>query len=256
MSLQPATKQKKIEFAAQLLRSSRHAVVLTGAGISTPSGIPDFRSRETGLWSKDDPMEIASLTSFLHRPERFYNWLRPLLLQTWHAQPNAAHLALARMEAQGIVKAIITQNIDGLHRAAGSQNVIEVHGSLDEMECPTCLTHFPSKNFREIILKEEAGPPSCPACNHIVKPAITLFEEFLPPQAWSTAEEHCGKADLIFVIGSSLVVMPAASLPYDALEHGARLIINTFSSTPLDRHAALLLPYEIVEILPAIMQAL
>ncbi len=246
--------QERIEQAAELIRSSRHVVVLTGAGISTPSGIPDFRTQETGLWSKDDPMEVASLSSFLRRPERFYAWLRPLLVQTWGAKPNAAHFALAQMEAQGAIKAVITQNIDGLHRTAGSKNVIEVHGSLDHMECPTCRIIFPSENFKEIM--EDTRLPRCPKCDRIVKPGITLFEEFLPQSAWEAAEDHCSKADVILVAGSSLVVMPVASLPYYTLRHGGKLIINTFSTTPLDDSAAVLLPYDVVEVVPAIGKAL
>lgn len=249
------SRQEKIEQAAKLIRSSSHAVVLTGAGISTPSGIPDFRTEETGLWSKDNPMEVASLSSFLKTPERFYAWLRPLLIQTWGAKPNAAHFALAQMEAQGTIKAVITQNIDGLHRISGSKNIIEVHGSLDHMECPYCHIVFPSENFKEIMMGD-AHLPRCSKCNHIVKPGITLFEEFLPQDAWEAAEDHCSKADVILVIGSSLVVMPVASLPHYTLRRGGKLIINTFSITPLDSSAALLLPYDIVDVVPAIGKAL
>jgi len=249
------SRQEKIEQAAKLIRSSSHAVVLTGAGISTPSGIPDFRTEETGLWSKDDPMEVASLSSFLKTPERFYAWLRPLLIQTWGAKPNAAHFALAQMEAQGAIKAVITQNIDGLHRISGSKNVIEVHGSLDHMECPSCHIVFPSENFKEIMMGE-THLPRCSKCNRIVKPGITLFEEFLPQVAWEAAEDHCSKADVILVIGSSLVVMPVASLPHYTLRSGGKLIINTFSTTPLDSSATLLLPYDIVDVVPAIGKTL
>lgn len=245
---------KRIEQAAGLIRSSKHAIVLTGAGISTPSGIPDFRSQETGLWTRDDPMQVASLTTFLHRPEKFFHWLRPLLAQTWEAQPNPAHTALARLEKSGFIKAIITQNIDGLHRAAGAKNVIEVHGSLGNMECPSCRMFFPSAEFRDTLLAENRFP-RCPRCDHIVKPAITLFEELLPADAWMAAEEHSSMADVMLVIGSSLVVMPAAGLPHYALQNGAKLIINTFSPTPLDSSAAILLPYDIVEVVPAIAEA-
>ena len=251
----PQSQQERIEQTAGLIRSARHVVVLTGAGISTPSGIPDFRSQETGLWSKDDPMEVASLSSFLRKPERFYAWLRPLLLQTWDAKPNAAHFALAQLEDQGAIRTVITQNIDGLHRTAGSKNVIEVHGSLDHMECPACHTVFPSKNFKEMMI-EETRLPHCPECNRVVKPGITLFEEFLPQNAWEAAEDHCSRADVILVAGSSLVVMPVSSLPNYTLRQGGKLIINTFSTTPLDDRAAVLLPYDIVDTLPAIVKAL
>lgn len=244
-----------IRQAAELLRSARHAVVLTGAGISTPSGIPDFRSQGTGQWTKDDPMVVASLTSFLRRPERFYNWLRPLLIQTWDASPNLAHLALAEMEVRGVVKAVVTQNIDGLHRAAGSKNVIEVHGSLDTMECPSCGKNYPALDFKEAML-DAARLPECPSCGRTVKPGIVLFEEFLPAHAWQAAEEHCTEADVLLVVGSSLAVMPSAGLPYYTLQHGGKVVINTYSPTPLDSQAAVLLPFDVAETLPAILQAL
>lgn len=245
----------RVRKAAEILRSSRHAVILTGAGISTPSGIPDFRSQETGLWTKDDPMEVASLKSFLRKPDRFYNWLRPLLVQTWNASPNPAHLAIAEMEKLGIIKAVITQNIDGLHRAAGSKNVIEVHGSLDHMECPSCDKQYPSLNYKERIM-DPSSLPKCPACGRVVKPSIVLFEELLPVDAWQAAKDFCLNADALLVVGSSLVVTPAAELPFYTLQKGGKLIINTYSSTPLDSEAAVLLPFNIVETIPAIANSL
>jgi len=244
----------KVQIAADLVKSARHLVVFTGAGISTASGIPDFRSQGTGLWTKNDPMEAASLTSFLRRPEKFFDWLRPLLNQTWNARPNPAHQAIAEMESRGLVKAVITQNIDGLHRLAGSKNVIEIHGSLDTMECLQCRARYPSTDFRDWIL-EPGGIPKCPRCGRAIKPAIVLFEEFLPPAVWRIAEEECARADLMLVIGSSLVVMPAAGLPYTTLQNGGRLVINTYSTTPLDGLAEIRLPYPIAETIPAINQA-
>src|SRR5512139_1964103 len=136
-----------IEDAAVLFRRAKRAVVLTGAGISTPSGIPDFRSEGSGLWSRDEPMEVASLTTFRTAPERFFNWFRPLAGQMFYAQPNAAHTALAEFERSGNLKTIVTQNINMLHQKAGSKNVIETHGTLRTLSCTDCFKKFDSEPF-------------------------------------------------------------------------------------------------------------
>ncbi len=259
-----------LEAAAGLLRSARHAVAFTGAGISTPSGIPDFRSHGTGLWERDDPMEVASLAVFQSHPERFYGWLRPLLKGAWGARPNPAHVALAQMEEVGILKAVITQNIDDLHGRAGSKNIYEVHGSLRTVTCRRCRETYPSERFRAVLENDGVSPasetpgreapglpgrieiPRCPRCHQVLKPDITLFGEMLPAETWQGAEEHCRLADVILVAGSSLEVWPAASLPEIAVENGARLIINNLTPTHLDRHADVLLPANVAEVLPQI----
>lgn len=239
--------------AAMHISESKWMVVLTGAGISTPSGIPDFRSPKTGLWSRDDPMVVASLSAFRNRPERFFNWLRPLAREMTKAQPNPAHVALAQLEQKGILKAIITQNIDGLHQKAGSKTVLEVHGSVQELHCPSCRQNFPVENYLEsFISKEEI--PRCVNCRAILKPNIVLFEELLPMNVWQQAEQQATQADLFVVVGSALEVTPAAHLPLYALEQGARLIINTFSPTYLDTRADLLLPFDVAEIWPEIVK--
>ncbi len=248
--------------AASLLRSARHAVVFTGAGISTPSGIPDFRSRGTGLWEQSNPMEVASLGVFQSRPERFYNWLRPLLEKIWAADPNPAHIALAQLEAAGFLKAVITQNIDDLHQRAGSQKIYEVHGSLHTISCPGCSRTWPSQQFRAEIESAgeqqvrqppaSSGLPRCPQCSRVLKPDIVLFGEMLPVDIWQGAEEHCTRADVILVAGSSLEVWPAASLPELAVERGARLIINNLTPTFLDRQAEILLHANVADVLPKI----
>jgi NAD-dependent deacetylase len=242
-----------IERAAQLIKEARHAVVFTGAGISTPSGIPDFRSAESGLWTRDDPMEVASLTSFRRTPEKFYNWINPLVRTMTAAQPNAAHVALAELEKAGFVKAVITQNIDALHQKAGSQTVIEVHGSMDIFNCPGCGASYPSMQFVDTLLNEEI--PHCPKCGRVVKPGIILYEELLPADAWSAAEYHTHACDIMLVVGSSLETMPAAMLPHQALRNHARLIINTFSATTLDGQADIVLRGDIVDIIPQIARA-
>ncbi len=242
--------QDKISRASELLRNARHAVALTGAGISTPSGIPDFRSADTGLWTKNDPMQVASLSAFLYHPERFFNWLRPLLDTITQARPNPAHFALAELEKKGILKALITQNIDDLHQQAGSKNVLPVHGTLEDMICLSCDQRFPSKQFIETV--KDGKLPLCPNCGRILKPDIVLFEEMLPSDVWSKAEWHCNRADVILVAGSSLEVMPAGALPWYAVQNGAHLIINNYSSTPLDSEADVLLSGDVAQILPQI----
>jgi NAD-dependent deacetylase len=247
--------EQSIQTAARYLRQARHAVAFTGAGISTPSGIPDFRSQGSGLWKKSDPMKVASLTSFRHTPQVFFDWLRPLAQKIDQAQPNPAHLALAQLEQAGILKAVITQNIDGLHQRAGSKSVFEVHGSLGALLCGACQKEYPLEGYRAAFLQEGAIP-RCPHCQRTLKPGIVLFEEMLPADTWEAAERHCEKADVVLVVGSSLEVMPAASLPMSAVEHGAALLINNFTPTFLDRQAAVLLPGDVAEVLPQIVQSL
>lgn len=243
--------ESSIEEAAALLRSARHAVVFTGAGISTESGIPDFRSKNTGLWERFNPMEVASLGVFESQPERFYDWLRPLLRGIWEAEPNPAHRSLAQLEAAGIIKAVITQNIDDLHQRAGSTNIYEVHGSLRTMTCSFCNETFPANRFQNELIQANQMP-RCPNCQRVLKPDITLFGEMLPYDVWLEAEEHCRRADVILVAGSSLEVWPAASLPQLSLEHGAKVIINNLTPTPLDSSAEVLLPVSVIEALPKI----
>ena len=242
----------RLQKAAELLRHARHAVAFTGAGISTPSGIPDFRSAGSGLWEKHNPMEVASLDVFRRHPERFYDWLRPLLQNIWAAEPNPAHIALARLEEAGILKALITQNIDDLHQRAGSRNIYEVHGSLRSMTCPTCGQTFSARDFQKRLAGEEDSSrlPRCPKCSVVMKPDITLFGEMLPAQTWQEAEEHCQRADLMLVVGSSLEVWPASALPQITADNGGALIINTYSTTALDRRADVLLRGDVAEILP------
>ena len=241
----------EIKKAADLLKGSHRAVAFTGAGISTPSGIPDFRSQNTGLWQRFDPMEVASLRIFQSRPEKFFDWLRPLLREIWQAQPNKAHLALAELEKAGIIQALITQNIDDLHQRAGSKKVLEVHGSLRTLTCPGCQEQYKSQRFKPQLSQAEEMP-LCPFCSSILKPDIVLFGEMLPEAVWMEAEEYCRTADVILVAGSSLEVYPANALPEIGVENGASLIINNLSPTQLDQYAAARIPLDVAEALPRI----
>lgn len=194
-------------------------------------------------------MEVATLGVFQSKPKIFFDWLRPLLQTIWAASPNPAHFALAQLEAAGRIKAVITQNIDGLHQRAGSKQVYEVHGSLRTMTCPGCGQTYPSEQFRD-QLEQEGGLPHCPRCHQVIKPDITLFGEMLPKDTWQEAEDHCARADLMLVAGSSLEVWPAASLPETSVLNGARLIICNLTPTPLQAQTDIFLSFNVADALP------
>jgi NAD-dependent deacetylase len=240
-----------IEDAAVLIRKAERAVVLTGAGISTPSGIPDFRSEGTGLWSHDEPMEVASLNTFRIAPERFFRWFQPLASQIFNARPNAAHLALAEFEQAGHVRTIITQNIDGLHQKAGSQNVVEVHGTLRTLSCTNCFRQYEAAAFLGPYV-ENGKIPQCLNCNGILKPDVILFGEQLPQAAWMEAERAARQCDLMIVAGSSLEVLPVARLPMLVLDRGAHLIIINNTPTYLNVRADVIIMDDVAATLPKI----
>jgi NAD-dependent deacetylase len=245
--------QSAIDFAADLFRQANHAVLLTGAGLSTPSGIPDFRSTGTGLWSRDEPMEVASLSTFRTAPERFFDWFRPLAGQIYNAQPNPAHLSLARLEKAGRVRSIITQNIDMLHQKAGSQTVIEMHGTMQTLTCTQCYHKVEAAIYLDKFV-ESGGMPSCPKCSNILKPDVILFGEQLPQRAWMEAQREARQCDLMLVAGSSLEVLPVASLPMQALDRGAHLIILNNTPTYLNVRADVFMQEDVADALPAIAQ--
>ena len=234
--------------AVRLLRGAQHIVALTGAGISTGSGIPDFRSPSSGLWERYNPAEVASLYGFRHHPERFYDWIRPLARTILDARPNAAHLALARLEAAGWLKAIITQNIDMLHARAGSQVVYEVHGQLREMTCIFCFRTFPADHHINLFLETNAMP-RCPDCGNALKPNVILFGEQLPALALSAARREARRCDAMLVVGSSLEVFPAAELPMIALRSGASVILVNLVRTPIDDAAHVTIHANAVDVL-------
>ena len=243
-----------IDRAIELLRQAHHVVALTGAGISTPSGIPDYRSPKSGLWEKAaDMVEVATLAAFRRQPLAFYDWLRPLLHVIREAQPNPAHLALAQLDAVGRLQAIITQNIDLLHSRAGSHRVYEIHGHLREVVCPTCHNVIPAEPLLDAFMA--AGKvPHCPRCRHIMKPSVVLFGELLPWRAMKAAQHHCATADVMIVVGSSLQVAPAADLPEMALANGAHLIIINYNETHFDDQADVVLRGDVAEVLPQLAE--
>ncbi|MEW6239467.1 MAG: NAD-dependent deacylase [Chloroflexota bacterium] len=253
MSSIPSQTQTAIEFAADLFRQAERAVALTGAGFSTPSGIPDFRSEGTGLWSRDEPMEVASLSTFRTHPETFFAWFRPLVGQIFNAKPNAAHLALAALENAGRVKTVITQNIDRLHQKAGSQHVVEMHGTLGTLSCTRCYTQVDSQDYLAPFI-DSGEIPHCPKCGSTLKPDVILFGEQLPQKAWFEAQREARRCDLMLVAGSSLEVLPVAGLPMQALDRGAHLVIINNTPTYLNVRADVAILDDVAEALPAIAE--
>jgi NAD-dependent deacetylase len=242
-----------IEYTAELLRKAKYAVVLTGAGISTPSGIPDFRSEGTGLWSRDEPLEVASLSTFRTDPERFFVWFRPLASQIFTAAPNPAHEALAELEKAGCIHCIITQNIDALHHKAGSRCVIEMHGTLRTLSCTECFKKTEAKDCLKAFV-EQGELPRCPDCNGLLKPDVILFGEQLPQKAWYDAQRESRRCDLMLVAGSSLEVLPVAGLPMQAIDRGAHLVILNNAETYLNVRADVVIQEDVAAIMPAIAE--
>lgn len=202
--------------AARQLAQQKRCVVLSGAGISAESGIPTFRSKG-GLWEKYDPAVYASIEVFRKDPSKYWQIRGDFIRDYNRYQPNAAHRALVELEQAGIVRQIITQNIDGLHRKAGSRQVIEIHGSLREITCQQCGKQYLAPNV------PDGTPPHCD-CGGVLKPNTVLFGESLPPQALDSASREAQTCKTMLVIGTSAVVYPAAALPSLAKQHGARII--------------------------------
>lgn len=242
------------ERLAEMIRGSRSTVALTGAGISVPSGIPDFRTPETGLWAKVDPMEVAHIDVFERDPARFWSYYRPRFQSLAEKRPNGAHEALAELERRGLIEGVVTQNIDRLHRAGGSENVVEVHGSIETSSCRRCAASFELEQVEELF--DERGVALCSSCGGPVKPDVVLFGELLPESAVARARDLAERAKLMVCIGSSLIVHPVAGLPQLTLEHGGRLAIVTKGATPYDDEAELKLEGEVEVELEALLAAL
>jgi NAD-dependent deacetylase len=243
------------ERVAELLRDSERAVVLTGAGVSVPSGIPDFRTPGTGLWENVDPMEVAHIDAWRRDPDRFWSFYEQRFASLVDREPNDAHRAIAELERRGLVRAVITQNIDRLHRLAGTERLIEVHGSIDESICLQCEVKVPIERVVR-LLRESERAPACESCHLPLKPNVVLFGELLPERALSEAQSLAMEADLMLCVGSSLEVYPVAGLP--AMTHGAggRLVLVTQGPTPYDRDAEVKLDGDVVAELNAVLAAL
>lgn len=242
-----------IELAADMIGRARRVTALTGAGLSTPSGVPDFRSPRSGLWNHVDVMEVASVRAFRKQPQAFYDWLRPLLETVLQATPNPAHTALAALEQEGLLATLITQNIDLLHSRAGSHTIHEIHGHLRELVCLACHYVTPAAPYWDAFLATGAVP-CCPRCHHVLKPTVTLFGEMLPFGALVASERAATDCDLMLVAGTSLEVDPAGSLPLAAVASGARLIIINKSATAADDRATLVIRGDVAEVLPTLVE--
>ena len=233
---------------AALIRERQPCVVLTGAGVSTESGIPDFRS-PTGIWADVDPFEVASIQAFQRDPARVWSFYRQRIDLLRGAEPNAAHYALADLERHGLVQAVVTQNIDTLHARAGSREVVEVHGSIRSAQCLGCLWVEPTDDV--LAQLETSDVPSCPRCGDILKPGVVMFGELLPAAAMERATQLARGARLVLVVGSSLEVWPVAGLP---LEAPAFAIVNR-GPTALDERALLKVDAGAGETLSAVLES-
>jgi NAD-dependent deacetylase len=216
---------------AELISANQPCVVLTGAGVSTESGIPDFRSA-TGIWAQYDPHEVASIDAFRRDPERVWEFYALRLHVLRDARPNPAHVALAELEARGLVQAVITQNVDRLHAAAGTRDLVEVHGSIGRGVCLAC--GWETDHVASLL-----PLPRCDRCDTILKPGVVMFGELLPREAIDRATQLAQEAALLLVVGTSLEVWPVAGLPQETLAHGGELAIVNRDPTPYDAQARL-----------------
>lgn len=249
MNLKRPELKEEIEQAAAIISASRHLVALTGAGCSTESGIPDFRS-SGGLWKKYDPAIYADYAYFLKDPSKHWELNLDLMPLLENAKPNNAHLALVELEKAGLLKALITQNIDNLHQKAGCHTIIELHGNYREASCLNCRQCYDLDEIRNLPLRPF---PHCPRCQGIIKPKVVLFGEALDSNVLARAKNEVEKADVLLIIGTALEIFPAALLPQIAKQHGARLIIVNPERTKARGRSDIFLRGKAGEILPKIL---
>ena len=249
----PARPTPASELAA-LLRAADSAVALTGAGISVPSGIPDFRTPGEGLWEKVDPFEVATIQAFRSDPKLFWDFYRPRFATLGGKEPNPAHAALVELERRELLAGVITQNIDRLHRKAGTEQLIEVHGSIATSSCQSCSASWSLEEVEPLF--NDDGVATCAECLGPVKPDVVLFGELLPPEAMEQASELACAADVMVCIGSSLEVHPVAGLPELTLAHGGKLAILSKGPTPYDDDVTVRMHGDVVDDLAAVLAAL
>jgi NAD-dependent deacetylase len=249
------TRATGVDRLAELIRSAGSVVALTGAGISVPSGIPDFRTPGTGLWANVDPMEVAHIEVFRRDPQRFWHFYGDRFTTLRSKKPNGAHFALVELERRGLLDTVITQNIDGLHGAAGVEDLIEVHGSISFASCLEDGHSYPLEEVRARLAAAADGIPRCDF-GHPLKPDVVLFGEFLSEAALARASALAADADLLLCIGSSLEVYPVAQLPQITLAAGGCVALVTQGPTPYDREAAVKLDGDVVAELEAVLAAL
>lgn len=245
--------EEKIEEFAELIMDAEEIVALTGAGMSTESGIPDFRSPDTGLWTKVDPGEVASIQSYVANPERNVKFLLELGMTIFKAKPNKGHKALARLQELGKLEGVMTQNIDGLHQRAGTENVIELHGTANEAICMKCNEIYPITAFVNQIVQGESQP-TCKKCGGLLKPNTIFFGEALESDVLQRADQMIGTCDLLIVLGSSLLVYPVAFYPQRVVGAGAKLGIINIQTTNMDTQAEVVIHKKIGTVLPKIVE--
>lgn len=250
----PASTRSAVFRLAELIQESDCTVALTGAGISVPSGIPDFRTPGTGIWENVDPMEVAHIDAFRRDPVRFWSFYRPRLHSLGGIEPNPAHYALAELERRGLLAEVITQNIDMLHTKAGSEAVVEVHGSIRSASCQACDSRYELAAMDSLF--DEEGVAVCAACTSLVKPDVVLFGEHLPAEEMAHAEALAARADLLLCVGSSLEVYPVAGLPSLTMARGGAVAILTQGPTPYDGDARVRLDGDVARELPGVVDAL
>jgi len=244
-----------VDRLAELVRGARRVVALTGAGISVPSGIPDFRSPGTGLWANVDPMEVAHIDAWRRDPERFWRFYGHRFHVLEDKAPNRAHAALVELERRGRLQAVVTQNIDMLHRKAGTRELVEVHGSIETSSCLADGERYPLGEVRRRLDADPAGVPRCD-CGRALKPDVVLFGEWLPEAAIDRAFALAADADVLLCVGSSLEVHPVAQLPGVTDAAGGAVAVVTQGPTPWDGRAAVKLDGDVVAELEALVAVL
>jgi NAD-dependent deacetylase len=273
------TTEERIGRLASLIRQHQPCVALTGAGISQESGIPTFRGPDpvpedyrdkgdvstergipdfgspTGIWADFDPREYATLGAFRRDPEKVWRFYAPRFSMLADAEPNRAHLALAELEGIGLLRAVVTQNIDLLHERAGSRNVVEVHGSIRTSHCLGCEKRYELRHMLD-LLKRRDGAPRCTDCDAVLKPDVVFFDELLPADAIDRAFALAREARLLLVVGSSLEVYPVAGLPEETLAAGGAVAVVNRGPTRVDGRAALVLDAPAGNVLPRVAEAL
>lgn len=245
-----------IDSVATRLSDANRAVALTGAGVSTASGLPSYRGAD-GIWGEEFDPTAFRYGRFQSDPGGFWRDRSEMHERVYGGdiEPNAAHDALAELDRTGVLDAVITQNIDGLHDAAGTESVIELHGNAHRVTCQSCGAEYDAASVFERVRDGEV-PPHCPSCGGMLKPDIVLFGEQLPTDPLEAARRHARAADVFLAVGSSLTVEPAASLPRVATQEGATLVVVNFQETPLSGQADYTLRADVTEVLPAVAQAL
>ncbi|MGD9397613.1 MAG: NAD-dependent deacylase [Candidatus Thorarchaeota archaeon] len=241
----------EIDRAKKLVVKSQKIIALTGAGISVDSGIPDFRS-EGGLWERYDPHEYATIESFMQNPTKFWTMGREIAETILKAEPNSAHLGLAKLEEDGKLIGVVTMNIDNLHQAAGSKRVVELHGNYLRAYCIECRAEYVGETIHQSVVNGEI-PPKCEKCNGVLKSEAVLFGEPLPERAMSEATELCRNTELMLVIGTSLTIYPAAFLPQLAKNSGAKIILVNLEGSNRNSVADIVLKGRATEVIPKII---